>query len=152
MAFVEAVAASVAAVFAGLQIHFSRRDANSRAVFEHLREIDQRVQALWADDTQRAQAELLAFYRREREDLTDGARRYMSLLNSLDMLALAVEKRLVDKRTVSEHVQTLLQPHLVSQTFLRELQNCCGDEAVYEHLYRFFTTAKQSSNQLGRPP
>ena len=132
------IATSAAAIFAGVQIWFSRRDANSRAVFQHLSDIDLRVQRAWSADVESARAEVLAYFRRENAELTEGARSYLNLLNGLDLLALAVAKKLVDRRTVDEYIKTLISPQVLSLSFLQELQKCCGDANVYEHLYRYF--------------
>jgi len=132
------IATSAAAVFAGVQILFSRRDANSRAVFQHLTDIDIRLQRAWAADVESAREDVLAYYRLENAELTEGARSYLSLLNGLDLLALAVDKKLVDRQTVDEYIKTLISPQVLSLGFLQELQRCCGDANVYEHLYRYF--------------
>ncbi|MEX2109824.1 MAG: hypothetical protein WD802_04415 [Gemmatimonadaceae bacterium] len=146
-AFFSAAAAALSALFAGFQIRFSRRDANNRLVFEHLREIDTRIQAAWAVPTEVAQEEVLAYYRRERTDLTEGAKAFLALLNSLDLLAFAVQKKLVDSSPVDEYVRTVVSENVISQTFLREFQKCCGDEASYEHLYSYFTTIRAANRK-----
>lgn len=141
-AFVSAVAAAASALFAGFQIKFSRRDANNRLVFEHLQEIDTRIQEAWAVPSEIAQQEILEYYRRTRLDLTPGAKAFLTLLNSLDLLAFAVQKKLVDASPIDEYVRTLVSENVLSQSFLREFQKCCGDEASYEHLYAYFTTLR----------
>jgi hypothetical protein len=144
----EAIATFFAAIFAGVQIWLSRRDANTRAVLDYLREIDRRVQDAWLARPSAAQAELLAYYRGERPDLTPGAKNYMALLNSIDLLAFAVSKGLMDGKIAQEYLRTLLGPDLVSLTFLKELQDCCGDEAVYEHLFAHFANSQWAKPQL----
>src|SRR4051812_26594207 len=89
----EAVSTAAAALFAGAQIRLSRRDANARSVFEHLREIDKRVQEAWIARPDEVQPELLAFYRRETTELSSAAKAYLSLLNALDVLAFATQRK-----------------------------------------------------------
>lgn len=149
-AIVEAVGTAAAAFFAATQIRLSRRDANSRAVLEHLREIDRRVTEAVKARVSDAQAELLEYYRGQRKDLTGAASSYMALLNSLDVLAFAAEKKLVDKEVAGEYLRTLLSPEVVTQTFLKEVQSCCGDIHVYEHLYKYFGEIRWASKERGR--
>jgi hypothetical protein len=139
----EAVSTAAAALFAGVQIRLSRRDANARAVFDHLQEIDRRVQEAWIARPDEVQPELLAFYRRETTDLSSAASAYLSLLNALDVLAFAIQRKLVDASVVDEYISTLVNPNVVSLTFLKELQMCCNDPSVYEHLYTYFASLQQ---------
>ena len=138
-AIAEAVATSVAAGAAAYQIRLSRRDANARAVFDHLREIDRRVQDAWLLGAAAAQTELLDYYRKKRPDLTEGARAYLALLNSLDVLAYAADRKLLDGQVAADYLKTLLTPDVISLTFISQFQECCGDTSVYEHLEAFLT-------------
>src|SRR5687768_14088916 len=114
IASINAGAATLAAIFAGCQIWFSRRDANNRLVFEHLREIDSRVQQAWATPTSVAQKDILDYYQRTRKDLTPAGTTYLALLNSLDLLAFAVQKRLVSSKPIDQYVKTLISPNVLS--------------------------------------
>ena len=151
-AILEAIGTSLAAAFAGAQIWLSRRDANTRAVFEHLRQVDVRVQEAWLARPSVAQAELLAYYRGQRPELTTAAKNYMALLNSIDLLAFAVSKGLADNNIAGEYLRSLLSPDLVSLTFLRELQTCCGDSSVYEHLFEQFANSQWAKPRLPSGP
>ena len=146
---VEAVGTSAAALFAGVQIWLSRKEANARTVFEHLREIDQRVQNAWAGNIQATQQELLKYYRGQTEELSQPARNYLALLNALDVLAFAIDKKLVSGHIANEYVRTLVSPNVLSQTFIKSLQECCGDAGVYEHLYRYFTQLQVTNRFTG---
>jgi hypothetical protein len=143
-------AAALSAVFAGIQLQWSRRDANRRLAFEHLREIETRLQKAWAFLTADMRRDILNYYRRERDDLTPGAQAFLALLNSLDLLAYGLRKKLVDSRLVDEWVKTVVSERVLSQTFLRELQKCCGDEASYEDLYAYFTKLREVDREARR--
>jgi hypothetical protein len=147
---VSAGAAAISAVFAGVQIQWSRRDANRRLAFEHLREIETRLQRAWAFLVVDMRRDVLDYYRRDRDDLTPGAQAFLALLNSLDLLAYGLQKRLVDPSLVDEWVKTVVSEKVLSQTFLRELQKCCGDEASYEHLYAYFTRLRAADREARR--
>jgi hypothetical protein len=133
-----AVGAVIAAAFAGIQIRSSRLDANNRAVLEHLRTIGDKALRAGYTPVEVAQQEVLDYYSGSRPDLTAGAEGYLDLLNSLDLLAFAVQAGMVNKKKANEHIRTLISPSLLSQTFLKKFQKCCGDGAVYEHLYNYF--------------
>jgi hypothetical protein len=147
---VSAVSAGASAVFAGFQIQFSRRDANRRVAFEFLREVETRLQEAWAFPTEEMQREVLDYYRRDRRDLTAGARAFLALLNSLDLLAYGLQKKLVDSTLIDEWVKTVVSENVLSLTFLRDLQKCCGDEASYEHLYAYFTKLRAAEREAKR--
>lgn len=144
---VSGLATAIAAFFAGCQIWYSRRDANNRVVFEHLREIDNRIQQAWSVPSEVAQDEIIDYYRKKRKDLTPGGKQYMALLNSLDILAFAVHKRLVSEKPINQYVKTLVSPNVLSLTFLKELRKCCGEDASYEHLYEYFTKLRDVERQ-----
>ena len=86
-----------------------------------------------------AQTELVDYYRKKRPDLTAGARAYLALLNSLDVLAYAADRKLLDGQVAADYLKTLLTPDVISLTFIGQFQECCGDTSVYEHLEAFLT-------------
>lgn len=136
-AVVGAGAASIAAIFAGSQIWYSRRDANNRATFEHLRVIDERLQSAWPWDIVKAQEELIASYSGNKKDLTEGGRAYLALLNSLELLAYARKKNLVNRKSTDDFIRTIINPRIVPLIFLEELQKCCEDNNVFAYLYAY---------------
>jgi hypothetical protein len=147
---ISAAGAALSAIFAGAQIKFSRRDENRRLAFEHLREVETRLQKTWGFATDDMQKEVLDYYRRDRRDLTEGASAILALLNSLDLLAYGLEKNLIDSTVIDEWVKTVVSENVLSQTFLRELQKCCGDDASYEHLYKYFTKLRAVDREARR--
>lgn len=144
----EAIGTIAAATFAAAQIWLSRRDANTRAVLEHLRVIGDKALKAGACHVEDAQKDVLDYYRGKRDDLSPGATAFLDLLNSLDLLAFAVKSRMVDKAKTNEHIRTLVSPSLLSQSFLKEFQACCGDVFVYEHLYEYFIQLRPDSRTL----
>jgi hypothetical protein len=67
-------------------------------------------------------------------DADDAVRRYMGLLSALDLLALARSHGAVDADITDDYVQSLMHESTVTEKFLREFQQCCGNEKAYEHL------------------
>jgi hypothetical protein len=80
------LSAAGSAFFAGWQIKVSRRDSNRRAVLDHLREVEHRLEPLYRDgDLAQARADLPAQFKGESP--TDLGLRYMSFLIALDLLS-----------------------------------------------------------------
>lgn len=134
----EAIGTISAATFAAAQIWLSRRDANTRAVLDNLRIIGDKAIRAGATPVEIAQQDVLDYYRGNRSDLSSGATAYLDLLNSLDLLSFAVKSKLVDRKKTNEHIRTLINPNLITRSFLKAFQGCCGDSTVYEHLYNYF--------------
>lgn len=88
--------AAAAATFAGIQILETRRDRRRAATFEHLREIDKRLQAVWGLDVPAVVEAIGAAYKDGTGPLSKDARSYMSLLNALDLLAREMDQGAVD--------------------------------------------------------
>ncbi len=131
-----AVGSFGAALAAAATIWFAQRDSRRRATFEQLREINIRLQALGGYEMADVQRELLRYYGHHRGDLPAGGRLYMDLLDSLELLAFAVEEKAVDRRIAIQYVRTILLSPMTPYVFLLDLQRCCGDENVYGHLSR----------------
>lgn len=148
---ISSVAAAAAAAFAGAQIWYARRDANARAAFEHIRQVDDRVQAAWHSDPSEAQKNILAYYRGETTVLPPAATAYLGLLNCLDMLALAVKHHVVADNIIDEHIATLISPELIPLSFLKDMQKCCRNPRVYEHLYGYLSASLTKRRTLPRP-
>jgi hypothetical protein len=140
---------AAAAIFAGVQIWLSKRDANRRATLDALLLIDSRLQALWGDDTAAVQRELIKCYS-DMQPPSEACQRYLAFLNSLDVVAFSIENGLLDGKLATRHVNTLLTEHLVSLSFLTEFQRCYGDMAVYENLMRYYKQ-QIAKNRLPRP-
>jgi len=138
------------AFFAAWQIFLSRREANARAVFEHLRELDERVQEAWPHTSGKARKDLLDYFGGERTDLTDGARAFLALLNSLDILAFGLEAGYVDHDLAIRHIRTLVNPDVIPKDFIDEFQRCCRDSNIYEDLKRLLHKLESEPAQVPR--
>jgi hypothetical protein len=144
IAFVSAVAAAVSAVFAGLsaafagwQIWLSRRDTQRRAAFDQIRAVSLRLDAYMAVASKHHPALVMRVYSQEADVvLNDGARAYMALLVELDLAAYGIERKLLDRKTALDYLQTILRREVVSRTFVRDLAKACGDPCTLEHLDR----------------
>jgi hypothetical protein len=133
---VSGLAASASALVAASQLRRTRIDQRRRTVFEHLREIDARLAPMMSKDIEAIRAKVLDCYKGGGE-LSDDETRFLSLLNALDMLAFARANGIADRRLSDEYVQTLFATHIVSLSFLDELQKCENNQHVYEHLRRY---------------
>lgn len=138
-----AIIAAVAAGIAAAQIWFSRRDANRRASLEQLREVDLRLQPLLRTDPRSLQREVLACYASGGPSLSEECTQYLAFLNSIDLLAFAVQSDLVDEKLVNGHVRTLFSPHLINLTFLRELQTALHNPGIYENLATYLLSQRE---------
>jgi len=128
------LAAGASAVFAGVQILLSRRDANRRAVLDLLQTVDQAGQEVLPHNIAEAQAGSLAVYRGTDTEFSEGARAYLAFLNTLDLVAFSVNNGLADRKLVVKHVSTLLRAEAVTVAFIRSLQGATDDERTYEDL------------------
>jgi hypothetical protein len=144
--FWSAAAAVVAALVAAFQIHISRRDANRRATFEHLREVEVRLLAAQSFEASSAQAELIRYYEGGlTDDLSGGAKAHMALLTSLDLIAFARSQRIIDIKVADEYLKTLVNPKVIPLTFLSQLQAAIGDVCVFEHLAQYLKDRVRSA-------
>jgi hypothetical protein len=127
-----------AAVFAGLQIYWSRTDANRRAALEQFRAIDERLQVFirFGARLDAIHDNIVQRYRGQAVDLSDGALAYLSLLNAIEDCAHAIAEGIVDRRMAIRHLQTVVRPEVVPLTFVSELQRSCKDPNVYEGVRR----------------
>lgn len=144
------VAAGASALFAALQISISRRDANNRAALEALRNVDTELRAAWDYDIETSQAEVIAYFSGKTTTLPHCAKSYLSLLNAIDLLALAVQQKLVSRKIVEEHIPTLLNKDVVSLTFLTEFRKSCEDEGVYIHLQELLIKLEEIRRRLAK--
>lgn len=150
-AVASAVFAAASAGFAGWQIRVTRIDARRRAAFDQIRLVGKQVTD-YNDVARTADPDdVLAFYRRQRSELTPSARAYMNLLHELDLTAYGIHSELLDRKTALGHLKTILRSEVVSLTFLRELQGCCGDEHVYDDLSRVLVDVSADRRAASRP-
>lgn len=146
-AMIAAFAAVAAAGIAAYQIFLSRRDANRRAALSYLERLDDRVRPLWSIDIAAVQEAILRRYRGEGDDLSPQALDYLSFLNTLDLLAFATSHDMVAPALADRHVATLFRAKIVSASFLREMQRCCGDLEIYEDLFAYVVKHRELRQQ-----
>lgn len=144
-AAVAAIAAVGSALAACYQIYLSRQDANRRATLEHLRAIDEQIRPLVRYSPEVLEQAVLDTYAKRPADAAACAA-YMALLNELELAAFAAERELVDAKLLREYLGTVIRSGTIQLTFLNDLQKCCGDSTVYEHL-RTFLVDVQNSNR-----
>lgn len=139
---VAAFAATASALFAGAQIRLSRRESKTRSTFEHLREIEKRVQAV----RHRVLGELCtrtveAFNRKC--ELDDDCRAYLALLDSLELLGSACRMKTVNVNEVVRYLKPILREELVTMSALRELRALWREPAIYEGVEELFLLAER---------
>jgi hypothetical protein len=134
----DAIAAlgTVAAVLvAAYQIYLARRESRLRATFEHLRELESRLVAMGKVNPRKGQADVLAAYRKEvTGGLSDGALAYLSLLNALEFMALAISTGTVDKDLGKQQLKSICREHVVDTKFLDLFRLAANDPNAYKQL------------------
>jgi hypothetical protein len=135
LTIVAAFSAAAAAAFAGLQILLSVGGRRLAATFEHLRNIDDRLQNVWQLDVVAVSAELETAYGKGAHALSKSAAQYMALLNSLELLALAMENGAVDAPTANDFLRTLCQSGTLRLgAAIRAIRTGSKNERIYRCL------------------
>lgn len=145
---VSTAAAALSALFAGWQILQARAESRARTTLEQLQAIEPRVQALRTLDLTTLQDEAIAAYTGEGE-MSEGVQRYLSLLDALEMLALARAKGIADRDLADEYLRTLVRDELVAADTLARLQEAWHDPTVYA---RLSTLIREFRGGAGEPP
>lgn len=142
LAITSAVAAVASAIYAGVTHHVTRNESSKRQAMACIENILSRQHELLAVDTVAAQTEILRCYT-DACAIEGDAAKYLAFLNAIDVAALAASRGVADAGMLGEYLRTIVGPdHMVSQRFLADLQDCCNDAYVYEHLRRFAAQIK----------
>lgn len=129
-------AAALGTVFAGWQILRARNESTLRATFEHIREVVDHLRPLWRYDAATLQQGVLAFYQRQTDQLPESSADYLAFLEAVDLLALAIEKKTVNRNVAETYLKTLFRGNLIDAAFLDRFQQVTQDAEVYAHLRR----------------
>ena len=138
LAWVAALTGAAGAVFAGWQISLSRSDRLRAATFEHLREIDRRLQAVWCISVTKAIDAISQSYISGNQTLSEDAARYLALLNSLDLLALEMETQAVNLAIADDFLSSLCRKGFIDRSMLVAIQKAWNDPKIYRHLLNYF--------------
>ena len=92
----------------------------------------------------KAQAEVIAAYKGETKGLSDGALAYLSLLNALEFMALAISAGSVDERLGKQQVKAICKEHVVDTGYLARFREASKDPEAYENLERVLRLAARS--------
>lgn len=130
------IGAIAAIVVAGWQIRRARIDANRRASMDQLHVVAEHVAGLHGRDLGAARDNIVARYREEDASWGETEERYWAFLVMMDMLALAVEKNVQDRRLTTEYLRAVCGRDIVTLDYLKEFQACCGEPKALEHLER----------------
>ena len=149
-----ALLAAISTAVASTQLWLSRRDANRRAAMEQLRLVGTLLEAYLPFAAEDPRPGIIRRYRRESDDLPRGASAYMALLNQLDLTAFGIQRGMFDGRTALDYLKTLFADQTVTLSFLRELQGCCGNACIYEHLYKLMVdlSGRERAANTQAPP
>ena len=133
---IAATGTALAAVYSGVQLQRSRLEPMRRATLEQLSILDERMRPMLFHSPAAQRETIIRCYRAEC-DMTEEAAKYLSFLNALDLAAFAAKHGLIDAKMFAEHARTLTTAEMVPLSFLVELQKCCDDPFIYEHLRGF---------------
>jgi hypothetical protein len=130
-------AALLAVLVAWAQLRAGRKESKARTAFEHLRDIEPRLQRVWGLQIEAVQKELTHCYR-ERLTITPGGADYLSFLNALDLAAYSARKGAADRSTIRQYTKSLVTEQVVGTDFIRELRSCYseGGDTLYAELER----------------
>ncbi|MBB4635225.1 hypothetical protein [Longimicrobium terrae] len=134
---VSTLSGSVSAVFAAVALWQSSSRTQLSETFQHLRDVNTALAGLGAADAPVLQAAALAYTRHETDAVPERWTEYQALLDTLELLAFAVEQRAVNRRVASSYLRSILGGHLVPAQFLRDYQRAARNPHCYEALLRF---------------
>lgn len=133
---VAAIAAAGGAVFAGLQVWTSTKQARATTAFRHLERISDRVEQFVGFDVGAIQDEILRHYGHATgaAGLGAPARQYLALLTDLDLFAYAAQSGAASSRIEQGYMHSMYSGGIVTPAFIREYHDCCKLDTPYRHL------------------
>lgn len=149
--WIAAIAAAGSAFFAAWQLWRTRKDANLRTTLDLLLRLEERHQRAVQHTAAVAHSDILAYYRREVPELTEAAKDYLALFNSLDMVALAVKKDIADDAMVRDWVCTIVESEMVTRTVIEEFREACGYPQSFEDLYELLGKHEYKGQRIASP-
>jgi hypothetical protein len=135
------IATAGAAITAAVQVWLTRADGKRQAAFEHIRGVEERLRPVLHMSARGARDDVLAFYRRKREDLTPRAADYLTYLTALDLLVFGCETKSVDRKIATTWLRGRLARDDDVLQFIVDLQVACEDPSCLEYLKRHLAQA-----------
>jgi hypothetical protein len=118
------------------QFRWTTASARKSATLDRLGKVAEKLDAIRLNDPDAAEKDILDYYGRRRDDLSEPARLHLRLLDELDLLALAICKDLVDGDTAREYLRGSYAANAVQTIrFIDKLRSCCREPTLYEQLY-----------------
>lgn len=145
-----ALAAAASAGFAAWQLWESRRESRLRSTFEHLREIESRVQAIRhvppAELCQRTRDAYAG-----KSFLDEDCKAYLALLDSLELLAMARRLGAVETPVVDNYLAPVVRRELVSLSALTDFRTAWNEPKIYGDLGELLVKIEQKGHRLVEP-
>lgn len=133
--WVAAFAAAASAGIAAWQLRQTRIDANRRQAIELVRDMGVRLEALHSLDLSAVQVAVQKAYS-ESAPLEDGGRAYLAFLHSVELLADALERGVVDRQIAGTYLDSLVRADVVPLSVLQAIQSALGDADAYSNTRR----------------
>jgi recombinational DNA repair protein (RecF pathway) len=130
------LAGTAGATFAAAALLLNARRTQRSETFQHLRDVNEALARLGPVDARELQAAVLAYMRHE-GDAPERWAEYQAMLDTLELLAFAVEQGAANQRIARAYLRSFLGGHLVPAEFLRAYQAVTRNRHGYESLLRF---------------
>lgn len=127
--------ALIAAAISFWQLRVGVRQSKHQATFEHLGRVRDLLREASRISPSQARDDVMAFYRHQVEEFSDGALLYLRLLDALDLLGIAYKHNLVNRVIVRESLRDMLRDeHSISREYIRSLRHTLGSDDIYADL------------------
>ena len=145
IALVAALSSAAAAIFAATQIAMAAQAQRRNATFSHLRQIDERLQAVWQLNVSEVCQEIRTAYSSAGVALSADAAKYLGLLNALELLALEMTNAAVDEQVARDYLSTLCRSQIIQTDVILAIQNAWNDNKIYRELSAVLQTLGKAS-------
>jgi hypothetical protein len=133
------LAGAAGTVFAGAALLMNSTHTRRSETFQHLRNVNGALAQLGPVDAPELHAAVLAYMRHETGPPEAWAN-YQALLDTLELLAFAIEESAADQSIARAYLRSFLGGHLVPAAFLHEYQVETRNPHAYEALLRFMNS------------
>lgn len=114
---VSAIAAAGAVLAAIWTIIQAGKTAKRLETFQHLRDVNRALNALGAVDIEDVHRELVTYYEGSEDDLSTAGQRFKEFLDTLELLAFAIEMKAVTGDIAHGYLRLITQGHMLPFPF-----------------------------------
>jgi len=120
------------------------RQNRAQATFDLMGRIRELQRGFSVHEGQLARADALEYWERKRDDVTDAAAAYLSLLDALDFLGAAYRRNLVHRGMVHDALRnTLRRPDFIDIESIGRLRVACQVPTIYADLEHMIVCFKR---------